>query len=282
MAPSSADQAARIPQGNPSSRDPTWKSERGAPNYGCAANKEEMRGLILVTVGAASRAAGGFIALRRAHVERARSGRVTVPTVIAAVVAYLGPSVCSLLASWWSAWLLPLPRRAGLPARRHFAGGGPGRVQRGPARVSLAAAQLGYENRPADHDRPVRVQPQSSVDDVGAGAARCGGRGPLRRRAGADRDLLGRVRVCDPGGRAGAGTDVRRGVPQVSRGRAPIHAAATLPMKAENESAWRLLPERPKVQHSMVRQHGKRTGDRFARNRSPAAGFSRRGMVFHI
>ena len=46
-----------------------------------------MRGLILVAVGAASLAAGGFIALRRAHVERARSGRVTVPTVIAAFVA---------------------------------------------------------------------------------------------------------------------------------------------------------------------------------------------------
>ena len=74
-----------------------------------------MRGLILVAVGAASLAAGGFIALRRAHVERARSGRVTVPTVIAAFVAYLGPSVCSLLASWWSAWLLPLPRGLAYP-----------------------------------------------------------------------------------------------------------------------------------------------------------------------
>ena len=70
-----------------------------------------MRGLILVAVGAAFLAAGGFIALRRARVERARSGRVTVPTVIAAFVVYLGPSVCSLLASWWSAWLLPLPHR---------------------------------------------------------------------------------------------------------------------------------------------------------------------------
>ena len=74
-----------------------------------------MRGLILVAVGAASLAAGGFIALRRARVERARSGRVTVPTVIAAFVAYLGPSVCSLLASWWSAWLLPLPRGLAYP-----------------------------------------------------------------------------------------------------------------------------------------------------------------------
>ena len=74
-----------------------------------------MRGLILVAVGAASLAAGGFIALRRAHVERARSGRVTVPTVIAAFVAYLGPSVCSLLASCWSAWLLPLPRGLAYP-----------------------------------------------------------------------------------------------------------------------------------------------------------------------
>ena len=74
-----------------------------------------MRGLILVAVGTASLAAGGFIALRRAHVERARSGRVTVPTVIAAFVAYLGPSVCSLLASWWSAWLLPLPRGLAYP-----------------------------------------------------------------------------------------------------------------------------------------------------------------------
>ena len=53
-----------------------------------------MRGLILVTVGAASLAVGGFIALRRAHVERALSGPVTVPTVIAAFVAYLGPSIC--------------------------------------------------------------------------------------------------------------------------------------------------------------------------------------------
>ena len=77
-----------------------------------------------MAVGAASLAAGGFIALRRAHVERARSGRVTVPTVIAAFVAYLGPSVerarsgrvtCSLLASWWSAWLLPLPRGLAYP-----------------------------------------------------------------------------------------------------------------------------------------------------------------------
>ena len=74
-----------------------------------------MRGLILVVVGAASLAAGGFIALRRARVERARSGRVSVPTVIAAFVAYLGPSVCSLLASWWSAWLLPLPRGPAYP-----------------------------------------------------------------------------------------------------------------------------------------------------------------------
>ena len=47
--------------------------------------------------------------------ERARSGRITVPTVIAAFVAYLGPSVCSLLASWWSAWLLPLPRGLAYP-----------------------------------------------------------------------------------------------------------------------------------------------------------------------
>ena len=53
-------------------------------------------------------------------------------------------------------------------------------------------------------------------------------------------------------------------------------------MKAENDSAGRLLPERPKGQHSMVRQQGKRTGDRFERDRSPAAGFSRHGMVFHI
>ena len=74
-----------------------------------------MRGLILVAVGAASFAAGGFIALRRARAERARSGRVSVPTVIAALVAYLGPSVCSLLASWWSAWLLPLPRGLAYP-----------------------------------------------------------------------------------------------------------------------------------------------------------------------
>ena len=74
-----------------------------------------MRGLILVAVGAGSLAAAGFFALRRAHVERARSGRVTVPTVIAAFVAYLGPSVCSLLASWWSVWLLPLPRGLAYP-----------------------------------------------------------------------------------------------------------------------------------------------------------------------
>ena len=47
--------------------------------------------------------------------ERARSGRITVPTVIAAFVAYLGPSVCSLLASWRSAWLLPLPRGLAYP-----------------------------------------------------------------------------------------------------------------------------------------------------------------------
>ncbi len=71
-----------------------------------------MRGLILVTVGAVALAAGGLVALRRANVERARSGQVTVPTVIAAFIAYLGPSVCSLLASWWSVWLLPL--RGGL------------------------------------------------------------------------------------------------------------------------------------------------------------------------
>ena len=70
-----------------------------------------MRGLILVAVGAA----GGFIALRRAHVERSRSSRVTLPTVIAALVAYLGPSVCSLLASSWSAWLLPLQRGLAYP-----------------------------------------------------------------------------------------------------------------------------------------------------------------------
>lgn len=69
-----------------------------------------MGGLILVGVGAALLAAGGFIALRRAHAERARSGQITVPTVIAAFVAYLGPSVCLVVASWWSAWLLPLPR----------------------------------------------------------------------------------------------------------------------------------------------------------------------------
>ena len=69
-----------------------------------------MRGLILVAVGAALLAAGGFNALRRAPVERARSGQMTVLTVIAAIVAFLGPSVCLVLASWWSAWLLPLPR----------------------------------------------------------------------------------------------------------------------------------------------------------------------------
>ncbi len=69
-----------------------------------------MRGVILVAVGAASLAIGGFIALKRAASERARSGEVTVPTVIAAFVAYLGPSVCALLASWWSAWPLPFPR----------------------------------------------------------------------------------------------------------------------------------------------------------------------------
>lgn len=68
-----------------------------------------------MAVGAASLAAAGFIALRRAQVERARSGRVTVPTVIVAYVAYLGPSVCSLLASWWSVWLLPLPRGLAYP-----------------------------------------------------------------------------------------------------------------------------------------------------------------------
>ena len=68
-----------------------------------------------MAVGAASLAAGGFIALRRAHVERARSGRVTVPTVIAAFVAYLGPSVCSLLASWWSGLAASASARAGLP-----------------------------------------------------------------------------------------------------------------------------------------------------------------------
>ena len=68
-----------------------------------------MQGLILVAVGAASLAASGFIALRLAHVVRARSGRVAVPTVIASFLAYLGPSVCSLLASWWSAWPFALP-----------------------------------------------------------------------------------------------------------------------------------------------------------------------------
>ena len=35
---------------------------------------------------------------------------MTVLTVIAATVGFLGPSVCLVLASWWSAWLLPLPR----------------------------------------------------------------------------------------------------------------------------------------------------------------------------
>ena len=135
-----------------------------------------MRGLILVAVGAASLAAGGFIALRRAHVERARSGRVTVPTVIAAFVAYLGPSVCSLLASWWSAWLLPLPRGLAYPL------GGTLLVGYNAARREFhSAAQLGYENRPAG---PVRVQPQSSVDDVGAGATRCGGRTGTCSRSG--------------------------------------------------------------------------------------------------
>ena len=92
------------------------KQDDAQPDLNARTDTERaMRGLILVAVGAASLAAGGFIALRRAHVERARSGRVTVPTVIAAFVAYLGPSVCSLLASWWSAWLLPLPRGLAYP-----------------------------------------------------------------------------------------------------------------------------------------------------------------------
>ena len=74
-----------------------------------------MQGLTLVAVGAAFLAAGGLIALRRAPVERARSGQVTVPTVIAAYVAYLGPSVCLVLASWWSPWPLPPPRGLAYP-----------------------------------------------------------------------------------------------------------------------------------------------------------------------
>ena len=92
------------------------KQDDAQPDLNARTDTERaMRGLILVAVGAASLAASGFIALRRAHVERARSSRVTVPTVIAAFVAYLGPSVCSLLASWWSAWLLPLPRGLAYP-----------------------------------------------------------------------------------------------------------------------------------------------------------------------
>ena len=162
-----------------------------------------MRGLILVAVGAAALAAGGFVALRRARVERARSGWVTVPTVIAAFVAYLGPSVCSLLASWWSAWLLPLPRGLAYPL------GGAllvvGLVGYNAARREFHSARRNWGMRT---DRLITTGPYAysrnpPVADVGAGAARCGGRGPFRRRAGADRDLLGGVRVRDPGGRAG-------------------------------------------------------------------------------
>ena len=66
-------------------------------------NPPTLRWPILVAVGAASLAAGGFIALRRAHVERARSGRVTVPTV-------------RCWRRWLaSAWLLPLPRGLAYP-----------------------------------------------------------------------------------------------------------------------------------------------------------------------
>ena len=38
-----------------------------------------------------------------------------MPTVIAAYVAYLGPSVCLVLASWWSPWPLPPPRGLAYP-----------------------------------------------------------------------------------------------------------------------------------------------------------------------
>ena len=56
------------------------KQDDAQPDLNARTDTERaMRGLILVAVGAASLAAGGFIALRRAHVERARSGRVTVP-----------------------------------------------------------------------------------------------------------------------------------------------------------------------------------------------------------
>ena len=56
----------------------------------------------------------GAWALGRAKHELDKRGRITAQTFIAAFVAYVGHAGITLLASWQSAWLLPVPRSVAL------------------------------------------------------------------------------------------------------------------------------------------------------------------------
>jgi protein-S-isoprenylcysteine O-methyltransferase Ste14 len=83
---------------------------------GCSiANKEAVR-MGHMLVGLALLFVGGSVVYRRAPRDTAELGHLSVPTVIAAVIAYGGNWSVTLLAAWQGVWPLPMPRMVTLLA----------------------------------------------------------------------------------------------------------------------------------------------------------------------
>ena len=187
---------------------------------------------MLVAVGAASLAAGGFIALRRVP----RGTRTVGPGHRADDHRRLCrlPWAERLFAAGvvWSAWLLPLPHGLAYPLGGALLVVGLVGYDAAPREFHSLRRNLGMKTDRLIMTGPYALPAAIPVDRVGAGAARCGDRGALG--AALALTAIYWVGWCsDPGGGAGARTGVRRGVPQVSYGRAPVHAATTLPVKAK-------------------------------------------------
>ena len=65
--------------------------------------------MFFVVLGAGCFLLGGLLALWRAPSELAQKGRISVPTFVAAFVAYVGLWLSLFVAAWYSYWAIPIP-----------------------------------------------------------------------------------------------------------------------------------------------------------------------------
>jgi protein-S-isoprenylcysteine O-methyltransferase Ste14 len=65
--------------------------------------------MVLVVLGAGCFLLGGILALWRAPSELSQKGRISVPTFLAAFIAYAGLWLSLFVAAWYSYWPIPIP-----------------------------------------------------------------------------------------------------------------------------------------------------------------------------